>query len=273
MIISRTLRVCLRILTHTPFKRILVSIENKNGELQSEIFKGLGWNRTQALVKLDKGLKQIGADAYTEDSGMYSEHLIALSAISISKCDVGRILEIGTFDGVTAQLLGYLFPSSEINTIDLPSEKIQQNLEYSYAFNNSKFISERNERIRQSANVKLVEKNSLELTLLNQQFDLIWIDGDHSFPTVAVDITNAIRMLRDGGYLLCDDVYLDSRSTVYGQDSVATWNVLEAFKAAHIIDYTLIQKRLKLKVNSTGIAKKFVAVVSLAAKSSGTIRE
>jgi len=38
-----------------------------------------------------------------------------------------------------------------------------------------------------------------------QQFDLIWIDGDHQAHTVTHDVQWALRLLRDDGILACHD--------------------------------------------------------------------
>ena len=40
--------------------------------------------------------------------------------------------------------------------------------------------------------------NSLELIHHESKYDLIWIDGDHSYPTAAIDISNHM-LIRDIG--------------------------------------------------------------------------
>jgi hypothetical protein len=38
--------------------------------------------------------------------------------------------------------------------------------------------------------------------------DWVYIDGDHNYPSVAVDLANAVRLVRSGGFILGDD-YID----------------------------------------------------------------
>ena len=44
-----------------------------------------------------------------------------------------------------------------------------------------------------------------ELAFAGRQFDLVWIDGDHTAEMVEHDITWARKLLREGGTLACHD--------------------------------------------------------------------
>lgn len=39
----------------------------------------------------------------------------------------------------------------------------------------------------------------------NRQFDLVWIDGDHSANAVEHDVTWALKLLKPGGHIACHD--------------------------------------------------------------------
>ncbi len=65
-------------------------------------------------------------------------------------------------------------------------------------------------------------------TLEQQRFDVIYIDGDHSYPHASFDIANARRLLRPGGVICGDDLELQlneiSTSHVYdATDRGADW--------------------------------------------------
>lgn len=44
-----------------------------------------------------------------------------------------------------------------------------------------------------------------ELVAEGRLFDLVWIDGDHEAPTVAHDVSLALKLLKPTGYLACHD--------------------------------------------------------------------
>ena len=46
---------------------------------------------------------------YDENDGMFSEHLVLISSISVSNLNIKRVLEVGTHDGRTALILSRLF--------------------------------------------------------------------------------------------------------------------------------------------------------------------
>ena len=56
-------------------------------------------------------------------------------------------------------------------------------------------------------NITFLETNSFFMPSLNipQQFDIAWVDGGHSYPTVAWDIMHAYNVTKKGGFLLMDD--------------------------------------------------------------------
>lgn len=43
------------------------------------------------------------------------------------------------------------------------------------------------------------------LPQLEDRYDLVWIDGDHSAETVEHDVTWALKLLKPGGHLACHD--------------------------------------------------------------------
>lgn len=50
-----------------------------------------------------------------------------------------------------------------------------------------------------------VGRDSDVLPAIHGEFDLVWVDGDHSADAVEYDVAAAARLLRDGGWLACHD--------------------------------------------------------------------
>lgn len=226
---------------------------------QDSIYDNLHLNRNLALTKLNKVLIDTFHKSYDEDNGMWSEHLLLFSALSIEYPNkIKSILEIGTFNGETAFILSQLFPRSKITTIDLDNYNLKDIKEYSYAFESSEysFLLNRDKIIELSTNIDFVQMNSLNLCNSNEKYDLIWIDGAHGFPYIAIDLANALRLINSDGFILCDDVYTSTSKNSMITESLATFITLQKFQEAKQIRFHLVPKRLNKKV-------KYVAVVQL----------
>ena len=230
------------------------------GEIQDQLFRSLNLDRRMGIQKLDVVLKKLFSKAYNENDGMFSEHLILFSAISASTLNIKNILEIGTHDGRTALILSSLFPTSDITSIDLPEGDPIFSNTYGRDDRLIEFIAERNERLKLCKNVKQKAMNSVQLTLSDEGFDLIWIDGAHGYPVIAMDIVNAYRLSKPGAYVLIDDVYTKKLHSDSMYRSSGAFESLETLKFAGLIQgYYLFNKRLGSVFNSPS-EKKFVAL-------------
>jgi predicted O-methyltransferase YrrM len=92
-------------------------------------------------------------------------------------------------------------------------------------------------------------------------FDLIWIDGDHSYPVAAIDIANAVRMLNPDGIAICDDVLLDARDGKMDGRSKASIETLKSLNNAGLISYNLVQKRIGGYFNFPAFNRKYLGVM------------
>ena len=213
---------------------------------------GLNQDRERNINTLNKCLNSLNLDIYSEENGMYSEHLIIFAAIANSKFRPKKILEIGTYDGKTALILSVLFPESTITTIDLKDDDLIFKNTYHRNKNHSDFSEKRNVILKKNSKINFLQSNSLELALMNeiQSQDLIWVDGAHGYPIVTSDITNAIRLLQNDGILMCDDIwkYLKRNDKIY--NSIASFETLNAFEKAGIIKTTYFRKRINVKYSS-----------------------
>jgi spermidine synthase len=116
-----------KIITSNIYKR-----SQSQFKIQDQKFSEWNFDRKQAISKIDRVLQELYQENYSENNGMWSEHLVIMAAISSQPNEIRNILEIGTFDGQTARILSSLFPDSEITTIDLPQNTIDAKKIYKY---------------------------------------------------------------------------------------------------------------------------------------------
>ena len=190
---------------------------------------------------------------------MFSEHLLLLSAISITKHNITNILEIGTFDGKTALILSKLFPSSTVTTVDLPDDSTTFTNTYGRNKDIFDFVKNRNNLLAQIKKIAFKQVHSINLVRLDEKFDLIWIDGAHGYPVVAMDVINSFRLAHFGAYILIDDIWVRTRSD-NNYESIGGYESCNALKDASLISsFTLFNKRLSGIYNYPG-QEKFVAL-------------
>ena len=228
--------------------------------LQESIYLKYGLHREVGLSKLNKIFMDLYGLGYNETTNMWSEHLVLFASISEGFAPISKILEIGTFDGETTKLMSLIFPESEILTLDLPKDELSKIDLYKYMTAGPDFEEIRNQNLSHSTKIQFKEMNSLRLSLSLLQFDLIWIDGDHSSPIAAIDIANSLRLLSNNGIAICDDVYVDSQSKNSPGRSICSYETLNRLAEAKLISFSLIRKRLGLEFNPTNSNEKFLGI-------------
>ena len=238
---------------NTAFYKITTSV-------QSQIFHEIGLSRADGLIKLNDVLLECFGVSYDEKDGMYSEHLVVLSSISCLNQSIKNILEIGTYDGRTALILSKLFVDANILSIDLPAAGKDFESMYSRKGKVQDFIENRNKNLGANKQIRFLETNSIALTNIEEKFDLIWIDGAHGYPVVAIDIVNSYRLCRKDGYVLIDDVWKQVDYSDKYYKSIAAYESLSELKIAKLInDFYLISKRLGAEFNLPWV-KKYVGI-------------
>ena len=159
-----------------------------------------------------------------------SIHWLLFSALGLKYPSAQKVLEIGTFDGFFTSLLVEFFPQAQITTVDLPASDPllkayfrRDNPEVLRKYLATQSVNIANERIR------LLSINSLflEENIRGQIFDVIWVDGGHVYPEVAVDLANAYAHCRDGGVVVCDDVMMAPKGYNDGFVSLESKDVLD----------------------------------------------
>ena len=212
---------------------------------------GMSIDRESHIKRLNICLDSLNLPKYNEIEGMYSEHLVIFAAISTSSFKPKKILEIGTYDGKTALILSSLFPNSEITTIDLKDNDRLFNETYNRKTKAKIFSKKRDSILSKQNNIRFMQCNSLELTFKKDipKQDLIWVDGAHGYPTVTIDITNSIKLLKKNGILMCDDVWKDLNKNDKIYKSIASYETLNAFSGLEMIKTIFFRKRISKNFN------------------------
>jgi len=224
---------------------------------QRELFLNLGLSRDEG----HQALRECYGDGYS--LRRESEHPLLIAAVS-RRVTYKRILEIGTYDGENARLLATLFPDALVTTIDLRDD--DPVFLSSYRRDDTQFLEQflatRAMNLQARSNIRFQQLNSLELLRANEVYDFIWVDGAHGYPIVAIDIANAVRLLSDDGLIGCDDVWVGR--SIEDSDalskSCAPYDTLQSLKAAGLVDFRLIFKRLTFK-DAGRRATKHIAIV------------
>lgn len=153
-----------------------------------------------------------------------------------------------------------LFPQSNILTIDLPESSETFSETYGRSDDTVGFIEMRNERLQSCKNVVQKAMDSVSLINNNEKYDLIWIDGAHGYPVIAMDIANSYRLSNTGAYVVVDDVWTKRARSDNMYDSVGAFESLEALKQSGLIkEYHLVHKRLGAAFNLPH-EQKYIAV-------------
>ena len=159
-----------------------------------------------------------------------------------------KILEIGTFDGLFTKYLSEIFSESEIITIDLPHNDTRFVQSYGREEKSDTFLVNRSKNIKNS-NITFIEMDSLNILnkFSENFFDIIFVDGDHRDPVVSKDIFNSYKLLKNNGFLLVDDIYLnfthrekiERMEKIVGElPSIDGYNALERLSKEGFLTYT-----------------------------------
>jgi predicted O-methyltransferase YrrM len=211
-------------------------------EYQESKFTQLGCSRYEALQKLAELDKENFNSA--EFADMHSEHEVILCALKLIGFNPKSILEIGTYKAETTLLLHRLFPSSKIETFDLPIDEAQKKRFYHYDQKLDSILEARTHNLSMASNTTYHEMSSVHLSKSSNSYDLIWIDGSHGYPVVTIDILNSFRLINDSGWVLCDDVFTNLKNSDSDKDSIATYETLLELQNIKSIELDFFYKRL-----------------------------
>ena len=126
-----------------------------------------------------------------------------------------NFLEIGTYDGVNSLIMSLISDQVVVHTFDpephesATSWKYHKSSDQDYkSWGESHFKKRQSNILRPNIKYYPISSSCL-LTRIEsiQKPDIVWIDGDHRFPQIAIDLAAVLAMHRDS-IILIDDVYL-----------------------------------------------------------------
>jgi hypothetical protein len=134
-----------------------------------------------------------------------------------------NLLEIGVFKGDFLEYLVNLNKSGSIDAVDLfegetcsgdanGNNVVHYNVGLSYL--------ELIKKYKYNSNVRIYKSNSISF-LENQDdstYDVIYIDGDHSYNGVKNDLINSYRAIKNGGYIMGHDYEMNMEKATYYYD-------------------------------------------------------
>lgn len=113
---------------------------------------------------------------------------------------VSRILEIGCYEGRTTNYFANKYPNAHISVIDTfdgSGRLANQETLFDTFMENTKDIADR---------IGVHKGRSQEIVPeMLDMFDLIYVDGSHTFEDALADLTNSWKRLKTGGYIIVDD--------------------------------------------------------------------
>lgn len=109
-----------------------------------------------------------------------------------------KIFEFGTYQGRTSYHLTYASEGAQVTTLNLPPEADTRYAPYLGSYFRG---TEREAFVTQL----LEDSRQLDTTPYRQQFDVVFVDGDHSYDVVKNDTEKAFELVRPGGSILWHD--------------------------------------------------------------------
>ena len=118
--------------------------------------------------------------------------------------NIKDILEIGSYEGRSSIFFLKNFTGSNITCVDTWQGSDEHN---SFDFKEIENNFDHNTSNYQLKNLLIKEKMTSDNFFQKNQknFDLIYVDGDHSSHQVKIDINNSWNSLKPGGFLILDD--------------------------------------------------------------------
>jgi len=237
----------------------IIKILVKNLHSPITFFNILFYNLEKDMISNEKSLKKFNIDineikeifkkyniSYDDDYISWHYHIFA----GFKKIkEIDKILEIGTYDARFTNYLSHIFSNSKITTIDLPDEdpRFIDSYDRDSKLTLNKFLEKRKINL-EPENISFISADSNKINDLfeKKSFDLIWIDGDHLNPQVTKDINNSIDLLKDNGFLCCDDVVPYKKSS-HPYVSCDSYNTLNDLSKKKILANTFILKRISYR--------------------------
>lgn len=170
------------------------------GNSQMESVLSGGNIREVYLTDLFPGIEQISVPigAINEESG-HANHVDLLYVNAIARVlEAKRIFEFGTYLGRTTYHLALSGPDVNVVSLNLPPEEDKRI---------APFLGSYFKGTEVEAQIELVLQDSrkFDTEAYKNSFDLIFVDGDHSYELIANDTKKAFELLKPGGTIIWHD--------------------------------------------------------------------
>lgn len=162
-------------------------------DFRKRLIKSYGYERFRTIdIRNFLNVEETVVNHYTflDGTSMLTDHALLKSiAEKIQECEY---LEIGTWRGES--ILNVADTNANCTSINLSKDDIlKSGIDKKYAELNGCLITEK------YTNIKRIYADSMkfDFSTLNKKFDLIFVDGDHSYNAVKSDTANVFKLLRD----------------------------------------------------------------------------
>ena len=142
--------------------------------------------------------------SFNENQKWFCNNLFFLKSNLKDKKNIEKILEIGSYEGRSAIFFLNHFSNSKITCVDTWAGSDEQKklnpqiIENNFDINLQKYFKlNRINKLKKTSNDFFINNN--------ETFDLIYVDGDHSYNQVCIDIDNSWKILNKNGILILDD--------------------------------------------------------------------
>jgi hypothetical protein len=179
--------------------------------------------------------------------------LYAFDLINVNEKSKLKVLEVGSWEGLSAFYMLSKFPKCNITCVDTwMGADEHRNGNYEIKLSLSKAEATFDATLNKFSD-RLIKFKGTSFEYFNQNsfnncFDVIYLDGSHYCDDVLIDAINAFRMLKIGGILIFDDYIWKYYENI--QDNPAFGiNIFLKFKSGHykilLVSYQIIIQKIK----------------------------
>lgn len=182
-----------------------------------------------------------GLAGFTPGTSLEVSELVVLLRL-LDTVQAQRVLEIGTFTGLTALNIAQHRPEAEVITVDLPPSGMDAEPPAGYRNQTAESEVGKHFRDDSSLNIRqlLADSMTLDWGSLPGPFDVIFIDGCHHRAAVASDSTNAFTVVAPGGLVVWHD-YGQSKDVSVVVDQLAKVKRIHALRGTRLAVYQHVE--------------------------------
>ena len=209
-------RKILYLIRYCPNKNIIISF------IKTKIYNFLSYKKKKIKKLFYNNIKnkKFTQDCFYSNSFHFYEEI---NKKNINKYkNTYNYLEIGCFEGLSTLFILKNFKKIKAYCVD------KWNLNSNYAVHEKKIIQQLNldfKKAEENFNYNLYEfKNRYKKFKMesktffqknNKKFDVIYLDGSHSYETFKNDITKSWKFLKNNGLLIIDDIFWNEENKKY----------------------------------------------------------